>query len=173
MDNWFADHNIEIWTAIRCTRRNIVLRDKRTSGICCKPHNNRSRCIVPVYRQYWIITNNPNMTWFFSPFKASAHSFKRFTSPPFLKLTFSLSMHLLPRMNAMLDFIWTLPVQQRGTRNKWTLQKNHRRIRTLTGKDTSLQVHRLNCSANSRLLWMKKLNVHLMPVNMYIYTIYK
>ena len=32
-------------------------------------------------------------------------------------------MHLLPRMNVMLDFIWTLPVQLRGTRNKWTLQK--------------------------------------------------
>ena len=33
-----------------------------------------------------------------------------------------LSMHLLlPRMNVMLDFIWTLPVQL--TRNKWTLQK--------------------------------------------------
>ena len=27
--------------------------------------------------------------------KASAHSFERFTSPPFLKLSFSLSMHLL------------------------------------------------------------------------------
>ena len=33
-------------------------------------------------------------------------------------------MHLLPRMNVMHDFIWTLPVQLRGTRNKWTLQKN-------------------------------------------------
>ena len=32
-------------------------------------------------------------------------------------------MHLLPRMNVMLDFIWTLPVQLRGTLNKWTLQK--------------------------------------------------
>ena len=41
-------------------------------------------------------------------------------------------MHLLPRMNVMLDFIWTLPVQLRGTRNKWTLQKIlvHGRIRT-------------------------------------------
>ena len=43
-----------------------------------------------------------------------------------------LSTHLLPRMNVMLDFIWTLPVQLRGTRNKWTLKKNlvHGRIRT-------------------------------------------
>ena len=33
-------------------------------------------------------------------------------------------MHLLSRMNVMLDFIWTpLPVKLRGTRNKWTLQK--------------------------------------------------
>ena len=41
-------------------------------------------------------------------------------------------MHLLPRMIVMLDFIWTLPVQLRGTRNKWTLQKHlaHGRIRT-------------------------------------------
>ena len=41
-------------------------------------------------------------------------------------------MHLLPRMNVMLDFIWTLSVQLRGTRNKWTLQKIliHSRIRT-------------------------------------------
>ena len=41
-------------------------------------------------------------------FKASAHSLKRFTSPLFLKL--SLSMHLLHRMNVMLDFIRTVTV---------------------------------------------------------------
>ena len=42
-------------------------------------------------------------------------------------------MHLLPRMNVMLDLIWRLPVQLRGTWNKWTLQNNivHSRIRTL------------------------------------------
>ena len=41
-------------------------------------------------------------------------------------------MHLLHRMNVMLDFIWTLPVQLRETWNKWTLQKHlvHGRIRT-------------------------------------------
>ena len=41
-------------------------------------------------------------------------------------------MHLLPRMNVLLDFIWTLPVHLRGTWNKWTLQKIlvHHRIRT-------------------------------------------
>ena len=32
-------------------------------------------------------------------------------------------MHLLPRIDVMLDFIWTLPVQLRGTRNKWTFKK--------------------------------------------------
>ena len=49
-------------------------------------------------------------------------------------LSLSLSMHLLRRMNVMLDFIWTLPVQLRGTWNKWILQKHliHCRIRTLT-----------------------------------------
>ena len=38
----------------------------------------------------------------------------------------------------MLDFIWTLPVQLWGTRNKWTLQKIliHGRIRT-TNSGTS------------------------------------
>ena len=38
----------------------------------------------------------------------------------------------------MLDFIWTLPVQLSGTRNKWTLQKIHihGRIRT-TNSGTS------------------------------------
>ena len=34
----------------------------------------------------------------------------------------SLSMHLLPRMDVMLHFIWTLQAQLRGTRNKWTLK---------------------------------------------------
>ena len=65
-------------------------------------------------------------------FKAKAHSFKRFTSQ-ILKLSVSLSMHLLPRMNVMLDFIWTLPVQLLGTWNKWTLQENlvNGRIRTI------------------------------------------
>ena len=64
--------------------------------------------------------------------KASANSFKRFTSR-LLKLSFYLSMHLhvLPRIYVMPDFIWTLPVQLRGTRNKWSLQNNlvHGRIR--------------------------------------------
>ena len=32
-------------------------------------------------------------------------------------------MHLLPRMNVMLVFIWTQPDQLRGTRNKWALHK--------------------------------------------------
>ena len=43
-------------------------------------------------------------------YKASVYSFRRFTSRPFLKIYFSFSMHLLPRMNVMLYLIWTLPV---------------------------------------------------------------
>ena len=68
---------------------------------------------------------------FFLLVSQSYNSFKRFTSR-LLKLPFSLSMHLLPRMNVMLHFIWTLSVQLRGTRKKWTLQKNlvHGRIWT-------------------------------------------
>ena len=51
----------------------------------------------------------------------------------FKSIFLSLSMHPLPRMNVMLDFIWTLPVQLWGTWNKWTLQKIliHGRIRTI------------------------------------------
>ena len=62
--------------------------------------------------------------------KASAHSFKRFTSR--LLNYLSLFMHLLPGMNVMPDFIWTLPVQLGGARNKWSLQTYlvHGRIRT-------------------------------------------
>ena len=41
------------------------------------------------------------------------------------------------------------------------------------GKETSLQVNRLNRSANSQLLLMKKLNVHLEPINIYIYAVYQ
>ena len=55
--------------------------------------------------------------------KASAHSFKTFYFGAISKNIF-LSMHLLPRMNVMLDFIWTLPVQLGGARNKWTLHKS-------------------------------------------------
>ena len=74
----------------------------------------------------------------------------------------------------MLDFIWTLPVHLPGTLNKWRIQNFLFIVRfePLHGNETSLQVHRLNRSGNSRLLWMQKLNLHLMPVSMYIYAIY-
>ena len=49
--------------------------------------------------------------------KASAHSFKHFYFAAFKIVFLSLSMHLLPRMNVVLDFIWTLPFKLRGTRN--------------------------------------------------------
>ena len=83
-------------------------------------------------------------------------------------------MHLLPRMNVMIDFIWTLQVQLRGIRNKWTSEqykKNlvHGRIRNHQHDTASrLQAHRHNHSATTRLI-MTELNVH----KMYIYTIYK
>ena len=67
----------------------------------------------------------------------------------FKSIFLSLSMHLLPRMNVMLDFIWTLPVQLRGTRNKWTLQKIlvHGRIRTTITASIDFQRVPLNHSA--------------------------
>ena len=63
-------------------------------------------------------------------------------------------MHFFPRRNVMLDFIWTLPVQLRGTWNKWTLQKNlvHGRIRS-TNTASRLQVHRSHHSTTTRLIW--------------------
>ena len=44
----------------------------------------------------------------------------------------SLSNHLLPRMNVMLDFIWTLPVQLRRNTEQVNITKNliHGRTRT-------------------------------------------
>ena len=75
-------------------------------------------------------------------------------------------MHLLPRMNAILDFIWTLLVQLQGTRNKWKLQKNpvHGRIRTPTWHD--LQVTSPSSSPHGHNTM--ELNAQLI----YIYTIY-
>ena len=103
-------------------------------------------------------------------FKASAHSFKRFTSW-LLKLSFSLSMHLLPRMNVMLDFIWTLQVRLRGTWNKWPLQKNlvHGRIRsTNTARPPDFKSTVI--TTRPQLAGYKmELNVH----EIYKYTIYK
>ena len=76
-------------------------------------------------------------------------------------------MHLLPRMNVMLDFIWTLPVQLRGQRNKWKLQKIlvYGRIPTTnTARSPDYK------STRSQLAWYyMELNVH----EIFIYTIYK
>ena len=84
-------------------------------------------------------------------------------------------MHLLhiPRMNAMLYFIWTPSVQLRGTRNKWTLQKNlvHRpeRIRT-TNTARPPDYKFIVLTTRPQLAWYEmELNVH----ESYIYTIYK
>ena len=88
-----------------------------------------------------------------------------------LKLSFCLSMHLLPRMNVMFDFIWTLPVQLWGTRNKWTLQKNlvNGRIRN-TNTARPLDYKSTVITNRPQLVWYEmELNVH----EIYIYTIYK
>ena len=73
-------------------------------------------------------------------------------------ISLSLSMHLLPRMNVMLDFFWTLPVQLWGTWKKWTLPKNliHSRICTLTWQGNQLRADRLNHTATTRLRFICK-----------------
>ena len=84
------------------------------------------------------------------------------TSPSFIKLSFALSMHLLPRMNVMFDFICMHPIQVQGTRNKQTLQ-NEKILSTVgfesgtPGTVSSLRVHRLIRIGRSRMLWRKKL----------------
>ena len=78
---------------------------------------------------------------------------------------------LLPRMNVMLDFICTLPVQLRRTRNKWTLQKNlvHGRIRsTNTARPPDYKSTVL--TTRPQLAWNEmELNAHEIFIN----TIYK
>ena len=70
-------------------------------------------------------------------------------------------MHLLPRMNVMLDFIWTLPVQLRGTLNKWTLQNIlvHGRIRTTNAPSLDFQRVLLTRSAIGAVdgMWLELL----------------
>ena len=106
-------------------------------------------------------------------FKASAYSFKCLTSLSFLKLSFSLCTYHLGWMPCFILFErYQSNHEEHGT-------SEHKKILFIIGfershsKETSLHDHRLNRSAISRLLWMKKLNLDLMPVNMYIYTIYK
>ena len=55
--------------------------------------------------------------------EASAHSFKTFYFAAFKIIFISLYAPITSDWYVMLDFIWTLWVQLRGTRNKWTLQK--------------------------------------------------
>ena len=80
-------------------------------------------------------------------------------------------MHLLPRMNVMLDFIWTLPAQLRGTRNKWPLQNNlvHGSIRsTNTARPHDFKFTVI--TTQPQIAWYEmELNVH----EIYKYTIYK
>ena len=85
----------------------------------------------------------------------------------FKSIFLSLSMHLLPRMNVMLDFIWTLPVQLRGTRNKWTLQKIlvHGRIRTTNAASLYFQRVLLTHSAIGAVddMWLELLQYLFTP----------
>ena len=91
--------------------------------------------------------------------KASAHFLNVIFRDHYSKYL-SLSMHLLPRMKVMLDFIWTLPVQLTGTRNKWTLQKILFTVGfwPQNGMASRLQVDRLYHSVNSPMLRVKELN---------------
>ena len=84
-------------------------------------------------------------------------------------------MHLLPRMNVMLDFIWTLPVQLRGTRNKLTLQK----FLSTTGFEP-LRLHAPHITSRPSLplcqfsnVTSEEIKLNLIRVIMYIDTIYK
>ena len=102
--------------------------------------------------------------------KASAHSFKRFTWPPFLKLSFSLCA---PITSDECHAWFHLNAASRATRNTEQVKiifKNlvYGRIRTQHSTAYMLQAHRLNHAATTRLIWRKELNVNLM----YIYTIY-
>ena len=80
-------------------------------------------------------------------------------------------MHILPRMNVMLDFIWTLPVQLQGTRNKWAWQENlvHDRIRTInTARPPNYKSTVI--TTRQQLAWY---GMELDVLEISIYTIYK
>ena len=83
-------------------------------------------------------------------------------------------MHLLPQMNVMLISF----KRCQSSCEEHDTSEYYKKILVIEGfeplhdKETSLQVHRLNRSANYRMLWKKKFNVHLMPVKTQ-YTIYK
>ena len=72
----------------------------------------------------------------------------------------------------MLDFIWTQSVQLGETRDKRTF-RNEKLLFTVgfessNGTVSSLRLHCHNHIPRSWLLWVKKLNVHVMPVKGYI-----
>ena len=69
----------------------------------------------------------------------------------------------------MLDFIWTLPVQLRGTRNKWTLQTIfvHGRIRTTN--TTSLDFQRVPLT--TRLLGQLTICDYNVELLQYLFTL--
>ena len=74
--------------------------------------------------------------------KASAHSFKRFTSR-LLKLSLSLSLcTYIPRVDVMLDFICMGPVDLSGARR--SQQNTKRKTRTYNRQIRSLMFYRLS-----------------------------
>ena len=80
-------------------------------------------------------------------------------------------MRLSSRKNVVLAFICMRQNQVRGTRNKQNL-KNKKFLSTLGFKSPRPALYPVYESiAVTRLLSMKNLNVHVIPVNMYTYMI--
>ena len=84
-------------------------------------------------------------------------------------------MHLWPRMNVMLDFIWTLPVQLRGARNKWTLQKLWSKVGFEPLRRHGLQITSRPSVPLSQFsnVTSEGIKLDAIRVSMNIYTIYK
>ena len=97
--------------------------------------------------------------------KASVHSFKRFTSR-LLKSSFSLSMHLLPRMNVILEFHLNAASPAARNTEQVTIAKKlvHGRIRSNNNArppDKSTVI-----TTRPQLAWYEmELNVHEIYIN--------
>ena len=88
-------------------------------------------------------------------FKANAHSFKRVTSLPSLKLSFSLYATFTPdEWHAWFHLNAASPAARNTEQVNMTKILFKVGFEPSHGKEPSLQVHRLNRSAKSRLLWI-------------------
>ena len=86
----------------------------------------------------------------------------------------SLSMHLLPRMSVMLDFIWMLSVHLRGTRNKWTLPKILSAVGFEPPRRHGLQItSRLSLPLGHSNVTNEGIKLNVIRVNMYILHLFK